>query len=196
MHRQSVEELIGHQQQGPPGNLGEARMPLRAVGRGHMGGQGLVLALPEIGARLHEMETQRSAEGGADPRRPQRISHKRAAAGPQLDEVAGVGAAHFMPDLDAPEPDELAEHLAHLRGGDEIAGATQGIAALVIAVERMAEGLRHELGDGDGPGQCDAAQQQPGQRRHGARRARQMKAMPKAIMGSDRIWPMVVPPMR
>jgi hypothetical protein len=60
----------------------------------------------------------------------------------------------------------------------------------------MAEGLRHELGDGDGSGECDAAQQQPGERRHGARRARQMKAMPKAIMGSDRSWPMVVPPMR
>ena len=63
-------------------------------------------------------------------------------------------------------------------------------------MERVTEGLGHELGDGDGPGQRDAAKQQPGERRHEVRRARQMKAMPKASMGSDRSWPMVVPPMR
>ncbi len=49
------------------------------------------------------------------------IGHQRAAAGPELDQAKPVRRAHLRPRLDAPQPDQLAEHLADLGRGDEIA---------------------------------------------------------------------------
>src|SRR5258706_6866252 len=143
-------------------------------------------------AGFHQMQTQGLAEGRADARGAKCIGHERAASGTQFHEMARRGAAYLMPDLTAPQSDHLSEHLAYFRRGDEIAGGAEGIAALVIAMDRVAQRLGHELGNRHGSGEGDPAKKKLRQGRHGSRRrANQMKARPKASMGSDRSWPMV-----
>ena len=47
---------------------------------------------------------------------------------------AGRGrAAHRVPDLDIPQADQLAEHLADLGRGDEVAGRAERVAGRVVA---------------------------------------------------------------
>ena len=67
----------------------------------------------------------------------QRVAHQRAAAGAELGEHEGVGAALVGPDLGRPEADQLAEHLADLGGGDEVARRAERIAGGVVAVLGM-----------------------------------------------------------
>jgi hypothetical protein len=89
-------------------------------------------------------------------RGPQRIGHHGAAAGPELDETHVLGLAHQPPHGSGPQPDQLAEHLAHLRRGDEIAVAAERIARRVIAALGMREAERHELPHRHRPGERDA----------------------------------------
>src|SRR5690606_26118914 len=115
----------------------------------------------------------------------------------------GIGAAEALPAVHAPQADQLAEHLADLRSGDEVAARTERIGAPVVAVLGMAERLGHVLGDGDRPGQADAAEELSGERRHRADGeeddagctglARTMNRMPKISIGTDSTWPMVIP---
>ena len=68
------------------------------------------------------------------------VGHQRAAAGAELDQPDGRGRAGSAPRLDQPGADDLAEHLADLRRGGEIAGRAEGIARHVVAVRRDRRG--------------------------------------------------------
>ena len=70
------------------------------------------------------------------------------------------------------------------------AGRAEGLARGVIAVQRVQEALGHVVGHRDRPALADALDQQVRQRRH---RARSTNHRPAAIIGSERIWPMVRP---
>ena len=106
---------------------------------------------------LDQMHDQRVAKAGDDFRRPQRVVHQGAASGAELDDADIFRRAHLLPDRAHPQPDQLAEHLADLGRGDEIAAGAERIAIDVIAVLRMRQaqphifGNRHRSGDADQP---------------------------------------------
>ena len=62
---------------------------------------------------------------------------ERAASGAEFHQPNRVRRTHRPPDLDAPRADQLAEHLADLRRGGEVAGGAERIAGRVVAVFRM-----------------------------------------------------------
>ena len=64
---------------------------------------------------------------------PQGIGHQGAAPGPQFHQPGIFRAALIGPGLHAPQAQHLAEHLADLRRGDEIAARAERIAGGVIA---------------------------------------------------------------
>src|SRR3546814_12082565 len=69
----------------------------------------------------------------------QRVGHERATPGAEFHEMDGGGTAERQPPLDAPQAEQLAEHLADLRRGAEIARRTERVAPAVIAVAGMSE---------------------------------------------------------
>ena len=60
--------------------------------------------------------------------------------GPSSTRCTSRGRSHLLPHRRGPRADQLAEHLAHFRRGDEIAGRAERVARHVIAVPRMARG--------------------------------------------------------
>ena len=125
--------------------------------------------------------------------------------GPSSASTKGGGLAHHLPDRDRPEADQLAEDLADLRRGDEVAGAAERLAAHVVAVLGIGEAERHVVGDGDRPGGADMRRDLFGEaasrafrRRRGAPRrdAQIIRPMPNRIIGIDSSMPMVSPPAR
>jgi len=113
----------------------------------------------------------------------------------ELDQAEGGGGARHHPGLRQPEADELAEHLADLGRGDEVAGRAERVAGDVVAVARVSQAERHVVGDADRPGGADAGADDVGEPAHAARlRASQRKASPISGIGSERSWPMVSPP--
>ena len=151
---QGVEEFVGEQDRRTGRHLGERRVPAHR----HVAGvaQRLRLALPQGGAHLDEMHAQRTAEFGRGAGGADRIEHHGAAAGPDLDELEHRRRADLLPHFGGPQSDHLAEHLAHFRRGDEIAGRAERIAAQVIAVIGIVEAQRHEGRDRHRPVAGDA----------------------------------------
>ena len=68
----------------------------------------------------------------------QRVARQRAAPRAEFDVMDGLGPPGADPDVGQPQPDQLAEHLADLGRGDEIARRAERIAAVVIAGVRLA----------------------------------------------------------
>ena len=103
----------------------------------------------------------------------------------------------IQPGLRQGKADKLAEHLADLGGGGEITRRAERFAGGVIAVDRVQKTLGHVLGHRDRPAIADAFNQQRSQRRHLApdhrARARSTNQSPAAIIGTDRICPIVSP---
>ena len=89
--------------------------------------------------------------------RAQRIEHHGAAAGTELDQAHVLRRAHQPPGRGRPQADQLAEHLADLGRGDEVAVGAERIAGDVVAVLRMGEAQRHVLRDRHRAGGRDAA---------------------------------------
>ncbi len=154
MNGQGVEEFVGEHDRGAGRHLGERRMPAHR----HVAGvaQRVRLALPQSRAHLDELHPQHAAElgrgaGGADG-----IEHHGAAAGADLDELEHGRRADLLPHLGGPQPDHLAEHLAHFRRGDEIAGGAERVALQVVAVIGIVEAQRHEGRDRHRPFAGDA----------------------------------------
>ena len=90
-------------------------------------------------AGLDEVRCRRRARrrGSSLPQRAQHILHQGAAARPDLGERRrGSGRPARLPGADQPDADQLAEHLADLRRGDEVAGAAERLARRVVAVLR------------------------------------------------------------
>ena len=120
--RQRVEKFIGDgEQRAVLGERGEIVMPAR--------GEPLSLGDAERGAGLDQLDRRRQP-GAAH--RPQRILGERAAAGAKLDIISARGPPGAVPKVGEPDPDQLAEHLADLRRGDEIPGRAERIAASII----------------------------------------------------------------
>ena len=149
------------------------------------------------------MQPRRVEEGRPHPRRTQRVGHQRAAPGPKLGEHEFLRRAHRLPGGDRPEADQLAEDLADLGRGDEIAAPSERLARRVIAVGRIAEACRHVFGDRHRPAGVDTRREPLGEPRHspataaGFRRDAQiMTAMPAKIIGIDSSMPIVSPPER
>ncbi len=136
----------------------------------------------------------------------QHVGHQRAAAGAELGQNEGVGRTQHLPHADRPQADQLAEDLADLGRGDEVAGAAEGVALHVVAVLGVGEAGRHEIGDRDRPAGADLRLELLGERRHAFstapgvcvwRRATTIIVMtPTMIIGTDRSMPMVSPPAR
>ena len=194
--RQGVQELVGDQQQRPV-----ARQARRLVVPLHrQPGQERRLPLAQGRAGLDQMDAHGGGERGHHPRRPQRVGHQRAAPGPELDHGHPAGPPEIEPVLHQRQADQLAEQLADLRRGDEVAGGAQRIAARIVARHWMGQGQRHVAGDRDRAVVEDQPAQAVLERAHpmprpAAGRARTRK-MPKASIGSERSWPMVMPPAR
>ena len=164
MNRQGVEQLVGDEQERTIGNVVEGIVPgRRDLRRGLL--QRLGLTAAQIGTGLDHVQIDGGVEARHLARAPQRVGHQRAAPRTQLDQANGSRPAHRFPDRGAPGAQQLAEHLADLRRGDEIALQAEGIALLVVAVLRMAERFGHVFGDGDRPGDANAPGQKFAQRR-------------------------------
>ena len=78
------------------------------------------------------------------------VGHERASPRAEFDEADVRGFAHLRPLPRGPRSDELAEHLAHLGGRDEVAADAEDVAGHVVAELGVGENLLHVLGDGDG----------------------------------------------
>ncbi len=143
-NRQRVEELVGDEEEGPRRNLRERSMPgdLAPGVR-----QRLRLARFQHRARLDKMHRERVAELLDLRRDAENVRHQRAAARPELDELHRRRRADHPPDVDEPGADDLAEHLADLRRGHEIAVRAERVARRVVAVRGVAEAKRHVVGD-------------------------------------------------
>ena len=131
--RERIEKFVGDDQQRAFGQRGG--IVVRARVRHPFG-----LGRAEHRAGLDEMDLrhQPGAAHGA-----QRIGGERAAPGPELDIGDAVRAAGATPQIGAPDADQLAEHLADLGRGREIAGRAKRIAGGVIKGVRR----RHIIGD-------------------------------------------------
>ena len=115
--RQRVEEFVGDQQQRPVGQVVEIARAQTALRR-----EPLRLRRAQApGSPRPDAAAARGGNPGTAAARAQHIGHQRAAAGPQLDQEHRVGRAHPLPQIGAPQPDQLAENLADLGRGDEIA---------------------------------------------------------------------------
>ena len=71
--------------------------------------------------------------------------------GPSSARTKGAGAPIRSQAATAQSADQLAEHLADLRRGDEVAAAAERLAAHVVAELGVAEAGGHVVGDGDRP---------------------------------------------
>ena len=142
------------------------------------------------------MNLARRVETGHISRRAKDVGHQGATSGAKFCQGERAWLALVDPGLRQTQADHLAEHLADLGGGGEIARSAQWIARCVIAVlwVQKAGGhiLRHShwamrryLGFQDLSQLCHAC---------AARRlAKVIRPRPIAIIGTDRICPMVRP---
>ncbi len=137
------------------------------------------------------------------PRRPQQIGGERPAAGAELGHRDRRGLSHPLPDQGAPHADQFAENLAHLGGGDKIAGGADRPPGHVIPALRVIEGHRHERGDGQRSLGANPTRDLAGQtvRAHAVvgrlpSRAQRIIAIPAINSGIDSNWPIVVPKIR
>jgi hypothetical protein len=146
MHRQSIDELVGDDDRGIGRHFIECAVPQH---RQVETLQPPLLGLSQRRTDLNQMNHNGGAKAIDDLRRPQRIRHQRAATGPEFDHAEVFRRTHLPPDRRHPQSDQLAEHLADLRRGDEIACGTDRLAVDVIPMLRMAEAELHVLGDRD-----------------------------------------------
>ena len=157
-------------------------------------------------AGLDQMHRRRRGKIRQRLRGAQRVGHQRAAARPELDQPHVARRAHRRHTVAAHSADQLAEHLADLGRGDEIAAAPERIARHVVAVLRMAEAERHVVGDRHRPVGLDDAPDLRFERRHAPRLAQRCSggrriattiiATPNSSIGIDSTMPMVSPPHR
>ncbi len=152
MNWQRIDELVGDDDTGAAGDLLERRVPER---RHVERFQPLLLNLPQCWTDLDQMQHDGGAKSTDHFGRPQGVDHQRAAAGSKLDHAHILRRAHLLPDRGHPESNELAEHLADFRCGDEVAADAKRIARDVIAVLRMREAKPHVVGNGHRPGGVD-----------------------------------------
>ncbi len=121
MHRQRIDIFVG-EDDGPAAfrNVEQAAMPGQ---RDVDIAQRAALQLLERRADLHHVNRQRLAEGRQHLGGTQCIAHHGAAPGSKLDQPQSLGLVHHPPHRQRPQPEQLAENLADLGRGGEIAAA-------------------------------------------------------------------------
>ena len=149
------------------------------------------------------MELQRAAKFGNDRGAAQQVGGERTAARPELGKDHAIGAAEALPHQRAPQPDQLAENLADLGGGNEIPAAADRLPGRVIAELGVVERHRHVGRHRKRPLGADTLGDLVGKRagghgadRRGVRRAQKMIRRPAIKTGIDKSWPIVVPKIR
>ena len=120
----------------------------------------------EAGTGLDKMDAGGFGKIRHDADDAKEIGHQRAPPGTELGEDEFARRAHRLPDHHGPHADQLAEHLAHLRRGDEIAVAAERLAAHVVAIEGVGEAGLHVGGERHRPVGADAGDQLLAERRH------------------------------
>ena len=108
-------------------------------------------SLAQYGARLDQSDGDAARNLGTlrQARSASAISVPR--PGPSSATIAVAGLAHRLPDGDGPQAEKLAEDLADLRRGDEIAFSSDRLARGVIAGARVGEAGLHIVVDADRP---------------------------------------------
>ena len=124
--------------------------------------QGCALDRLEHGVALDQLYAQCGAKRRHEARRAQHVEHQCAASGAKLDEPQRRRRPHLLPDDGAPQPDDLAEHLADLGRGNEIAAAADGRPASVVAMLGILQARLHVVGDADRSIARDARRQLQG----------------------------------
>ena len=129
--RQGIEELVGDDDRRPLRHIADQRRA--SVTDGLSAGDrcqasACCASRAGAGADLDQMDRRGLEEPRHPARGAQRIAHQRAAAGAQLDEAQRRRAAELLPRHGAPQADQLAEDLADLGRGNEIAGRADGVA--------------------------------------------------------------------
>ena len=104
---------------------------------------------PRAGLDHGERRRLAASAGSSLVKRAQHVLHQRAAAGADLGERDRRRPADRLPGAEQPDADQLAEHLADLRRGDEVAGRAERLARRVVAVVRIEQAKRHVVGDAD-----------------------------------------------
>ncbi len=151
-------------------------------------------------ASISAMSIRSRKPGSSRTKGAQHVGHQRAATGADLGQRGRQRRPCRAPGLVDPDRDELAEHLAHLGRGDEVAPGAEGLAGRVVAVRRVEQAGGHVVGNGDRPGRFDQPDQLFLQRRHCAGSATvrgfavAIAQMPAATIGADRSMPMVSQP--
>src|SRR6185436_16406281 len=111
----------------------------------------------------------------------------------ELDEIYARRRSHLLPHRGGPCADQLAEHLAHFRRGDEIALRAERVARRVVAVLRVAKTKLHVAVDRNRAVDCNDAAELGFKRRHGLsggrRSARAISTMPNNNSGNDSSMP-------
>jgi hypothetical protein len=128
---QAVEHLVGDQDQGRAGGTPSSRRPSSALGS-RRPAQGLLARRGGGGSTSH-----RSAAARKSGRQPWRRAACRPSACRRRGRPRPAGTALGRAQrarLDGPQADQLAEHLADQRGGDEVAGRAQAGPGGVVAV--------------------------------------------------------------
>ncbi len=162
-------------------------------------GQRLFLTRDQGRTRLDQMYVERFVKGRNLPRDAKDVGHQCSTPGAEFHERDLRRSTYQAPNMDKPRADDLAEHLAHLRRGDEVAFNAERIARRVVAVLWIAEAQRHVVGDAHRAVRFDEALDPAAERRvaHAfRRRAKTIAPAPTSTIGIDRIMPMVRPPKR
>ncbi len=97
----------------------------------------LFLLDAEHRARLDQIEAKRAAKLRRDGGGAQKVAHFHTATGAQLCQDDRVAPSCPLPQLGAPQPDQLAEDLADLRGGREVAFRADRVAPRIVAACRV-----------------------------------------------------------
>ena len=126
-------------------------------------------------AGLHEVEPRGGVEGGGLlGRGAQHVERELAVGGGDLHKVdawlqghVAPGCLEHLPHFGELAREQTAEERAHVHAGEEVAGPAGPVCgARVVAVFRVVERNRHELGHGDGAAVADALGDEQGSR-HG-----------------------------
>ena len=138
--RQGIEKLICNDQRLPVGNIFQPLMP---GGFDPGAFEGFSLHGLQRRRHFHQVDVHAFAQAGHHRAGANQVGQQCAPARPQFNEIPFCRCVHHLPSGSAPYADQLAEHLRYFRCGNEISGASERIAAHVVAVTFMPQRQRH-----------------------------------------------------
>ncbi len=109
----------------------------------------LFLLDAEHQARLDQIEAKRTAKPRHGAGGAQKVAHQCTVTGPQLCQDDRVAPFCPLPQLGAPQADQLAENLADLGGGREVSSRTDRVAPRIVAAYRVMQRHCHIGGNSE-----------------------------------------------